>query len=390
MVLSQQFLQQALSLYIHLPWCLHKCPYCDFNSHATEKNAFPEQQYVACLIDDLEQASQSLQNRTVQSIFIGGGTPSLFSPYSIKQILLACKRFTNVNVDCEITLETNPGTFEVEKFTEFKSCGVNRLSIGVQSFNDAYLHKLQRIHNAKEALQAISTAYEIGFENINIDLMFGLPQQTVPDAVADLRFACNQPVSHISYYQLTLEPNTIFHRYPPQLPSNDTCWEMQTNGIEQLELAGYLRYEVSAYAIPGQQCRHNHNYWAFGDYLGIGAGAHSKISTLAGVHRNQRIRQPASYVQAVSQQQHVMQQRQLKQGELVFEFMLNHLRLVGGFTKTAFTQATGLSFDVIEQTINHAAADGLLDSRQDRVRATELGYRFLDDVVQRFMAENPC
>lgn len=386
MGLPPHFLQQDLSLYIHLPWCLHKCPYCDFNSHATEINTFPEQQYVDCLISDLRQSCDQLNHRTVHSIFIGGGTPSLFSPESINKILSACKQLTTVAADCEITLETNPGTFEYQKFAELLACGVNRLSIGVQSFNDHLLKKLERIHSSKEALNAIEAAKTIGFKNINIDLMFGLPDQTTSIAQADLRLACEQQINHISYYQLTLEPNTIFHRYPPQqLPQDDDCWDMQLNGIDQLQQAGYQRYEVSAYALKNQQCRHNLNYWRFGDYLGIGAGAHSKISTGATIVRNHRTRQPDSYVQAVAKGKQVLQQRKLSQEALTFEFMLNNLRLCEGFSTAHFSASTGLPYKIAEETVNQAITEKLLEQDKMQVRATEFGYRFLDELFQRFL-----
>ena len=383
---SEHLLQQGLSLYIHLPWCLHKCPYCDFNSHATELHALPEQQYVDSLIIDLQQSHALLNTRHIQSIFFGGGTPSLFSPASIDKILTACKQLTTVNSDCEITLETNPGTFEYQKFAEFLSCGVNRLSIGVQSFNDHLLQKLERIHTGNEAITAIETAQTIGFTNINIDLMFGLPEQNCVTASADIQQACEQQVNHISYYQLTLEPNTIFHRYPPQnLPDENASWDMQCHAIRHLKTAGYHRYEVSAYALENEECRHNLNYWRFGDYLGIGAGAHSKISTDAAIIRNQRTRQPDSYIQAVAAGTQVLQERQLSAEDLVFEFLLNNLRLYHGFSVTSFSEFTGLPYQTIAQAINQAVADKLLEQQQQRIRATELGYRFLDELLQRFL-----
>lgn len=383
---SEPSLQQDLSLYIHLPWCLHKCPYCDFNSHATELHAFPEQQYVDSLINDLQHSLELLNRRTIQSIFFGGGTPSLFSPASIDKILTACRRLATLNADCEITLETNPGTFEYQKFAEFLACGVNRLSIGVQSFNDTLLKKLERIHSGKDASKAIETAQTIGFTNINIDLMFGLPEQNCVAASTDIQQACEQHVNHISYYQLTIEPNTIFHRYPPQnLPDENDGWEMQCNAIRHLETAGYHRYEVSAYALENKECRHNLNYWCFGDYLGIGAGAHSKISTTAAIIRHQRTRQPESYIRAVAAGTQVLQERQLTPDELVFEFLLNNLRLYNGFSVSSFTEFTGLPFQTIAQSVNQAVADNLLERQCQQIRATELGYRFLDDLLQRFL-----
>ena len=383
---SSQPLTRDCSLYIHLPWCLHKCPYCDFNSHATDADTFPERRYVDSLILDLQQSCARLGKRKITSIFIGGGTPSLFSPASIDRILTACKQTVSLAVDCEITLETNPGTFEYQKFSEFLACGVNRLSVGVQSFNQDYLQILQRIHTGKEAITAIEVAQNIGFKNINVDLMFGLPEQTLPSAAADIAQACALQVEHISYYQLTLEPNTTFHRYPPKhLPDPDQCWKFQLRAIEQLDQAGYQRYEVSAYAQPERQCRHNLNYWIFGDYLGIGAGAHSKLSCTDTVVRNQRKRQPGSYMQSVASGEHIVQSRTLRQDDLVFEFLLNNLRLADGFQLAAFAKYTGLPQPLLERRLAQGFADQMLEMQQQRIRATERGYRFLDELLQQFL-----
>jgi oxygen-independent coproporphyrinogen-3 oxidase len=376
-----------LSLYIHLPWCLHKCPYCDFNSHATQANQFPEQDYVSHLIQDLVHAKPWITDRPVNSIFIGGGTPSLFSPESIEVILSACKKHYQLNHDCEITLESNPGTFEYHKFSEFRACGVNRLSIGVQSFNEKLLQKLERIHSSEEALQAIATAKKIGFDNINIDLMFGLPDQSVKASMDDLQLACKQDVAHISFYNLTLEPNTVFHRFPPVLPTSEQCWQMQSRGIQLLQDAGYQRYEVSAYAKDGQQCRHNLNYWQYGDYLGVGAGAHSKISTAGGVVRFEKPKQPNSYMQSVAKYKHVLRERTLDQQELIFEFMLNSLRLITGFTPALFSAHTGLNWSIVDPIYKQLHAEGLLELRAKQIHTTELGYRFLDSVIERFLPQ---
>lgn len=378
-------LQQPVSIYVHLPWCLHKCAYCDFNSHATEPNNFPEQEYTNQLITDLTRAAPLLNQRQVQSIFIGGGTPSLFSPESIAKILSACKHHTQVSKQCEVTLETNPSTFELQKFSAFLSAGVNRISIGAQSFNNKYLTALGRIHDASEAISAIETAHKIGFKNINVDLMFGLPEQTLADAIADVKTASQQLVNHISYYQLTLEPNTIFHRFPPKLPNDEISWDMQTTGIDLLADAGYQRYEVSAYAQPNSACAHNTNYWKYGDYLGIGAGAHSKITTHDGILRNRRSRQPTSYMQAVASDSHVLQQHTVTHAELIFEFMLNNLRLVDGFSAKSFTMTTGLSWSLIENQVLKYQQQGLIDQNGDRFCASELGYRFLDELTEKFL-----
>ena len=377
--------QQPLSIYIHLPWCLHKCAYCDFNSHATEPNQFPEALYTQQLIADLTQAATLVNGRKVKSIFIGGGTPSLFSPESIDKILSACANVTELLPDCEITLETNPGTFEYHKFAEFLSAGVNRLSIGAQSFNNDQLSALGRIHNAREAINALETAHKIGFKNINVDLMFGLPNQSIENAQADIDTACRQNVNHISYYQLTLEPNTVFHRFPPKLPSDDVNWEIQTSAIQTLLDSGYERYEVSAYATPNAQCIHNCNYWQYGDYLGIGAGAHSKITTSEGVLRNQRTRQPESYIKAVTNQTHVLHPHLVITDQLIFEFMLNNLRLVNGFNINTFTQTTGLPWSQIEAQILDYEGEGLMEKTSEGYRASQFGYQYLDELTQRFL-----
>ncbi|MFK8026984.1 MAG: radical SAM family heme chaperone HemW [Gammaproteobacteria bacterium] len=382
--------QQPVSIYIHLPWCLHKCAYCDFNSHATAPNQFPEQLYTQQLIADLTHAAALIDGRKVQSIFIGGGTPSLFSPQSIASILSACAHVTQLQSNCEITLEANPGTFEYQKFAEFLSAGINRISVGAQSFNNDSLSALGRIHDATEAINALETAHKIGFKNINVDLMFGLPNQSIGDALNDIQTACHQHVNHISYYQLTLEPNTVFHRYPPKLPSEDVSWDIQTNGMHVLDEANYQRYEVSAYAQKDSQCLHNMNYWQYGDYLGIGAGAHSKITTDNGVLRHQRTRQPESYIQAVNHQSQVLQQHLVANDQLIFEFMLNNLRLVNGFTPTTFCTTTGLAWSQAEEQINTQIELGLMERNDTHYRASQHGYQYLDELTQRFLPDALC
>ena len=381
---------QSYSLYIHLPWCLHKCAYCDFNSHAINPQGFPEQQYMQALLEDLKHACEPLQDRTVRSIFIGGGTPSLFSAASIHQLMEACRAHTRLTDDCEVTLETNPGTFETDKFKEYLSAGVNRLSIGAQSFNDKYLQALGRIHSADNALNAIQTASAIGFNNINIDLMFGLPNQTLEDAISEVQLAVQQPVQHISYYQLTLEPNTVFHRFPPPLPSTDTQWEMQLAALPILHDSGYQRYEVSAYAQHNAQCRHNMAYWQYNDYVGIGAGAHSKISLYNSnqpnsVFRHQRTRQPDSYMRAVKEQKHIIKQSSVPPSEQIFEFMLNNLRLIDGFDTQKVHINTQIDWSVLEPMLVQLMDEGLIDYHANRVKASELGYRFLDQLTERFL-----
>ena len=378
-------IHSPISLYIHLPWCLHKCAYCDFNSHATNADAFPEQAYVDSLIKDLSLSAETIQQRKIQSIFIGGGTPSLFSPESIEQILLACRTATCLDQHCEITIETNPGTFEYQKFAEYLDIGINRISIGVQSLNNNHLKALERIHDRQEAISAIETAHKIGFKNINADLMFGLPNQSINQAQQDIQTLCDLPLTHISYYQLTLEPNTVFYRFPPELPDEDTLWAIQNNGMEILSQSGYQRYEVSAYARNDLQCLHNINYWRFGDYLGIGAGAHSKLTTTEGIIRNQRMRQPDSYMRAALTNSHILNQHVVDADSIIFEFMLNNLRLTQGFTAQSFTHFTGLDWPHIDTQMKRQVEEGLIEKIDDYYRATSLGYQFLDELTQRFL-----
>ena len=379
-----------LSLYIHLPWCLHKCAYCDFNSHATQADSFPEQAYLDALVTDLTRSSHAIKQRGVQSIFIGGGTPSLFSPSSIEALLDACHKLIRLNTNCEITLETNPGTFEYQKFSEFLAAGINRLSIGVQSLNNHYLKTLERIHSKEEAICAIETAHTLGFKNINADLMFGLPGQSVKDAHNDIQALCELPLTHISYYQLTLEPNTVFYRFPPSLPSDDTVFTIQNNGIDTLAKHGFIRYEVSAYARKHKQCMHNTNYWRFGDYLGIGAGAHSKLTSTQEIIRHQRVRQPDSYIQAVSANTHIINEHKLDKDTLIFEFMLNNLRLTQGFTPEAFTESTELDWSLVAPRIRAYIDEGLMEMVEHHYRASAHGYQFLDELTQRFLPDQTC
>ena len=377
----------AVSLYIHLPWCLSKCPYCDFNSHALKTSTLPELDYTQALIDDLQLACADIKDRTVQSIFIGGGTPSLFSAEAIKRLLDACQKYTSLSSNCEVTLETNPGTFEYEKFKDFYTAGINRLSIGVQSLNNDHLRTLGRVHSASEALQAIHTAAELGFDNINIDMMFGLPEQTLTQALIDIQQALTQPIQHLSYYQLTLEPNTIFHRYPPPLPHSDKLWEMQEQALILLEEHGYQRYEVSAYARDGHYCEHNMGYWQYRDYLGIGAGAHTKLTLDGSIVRQQRTRQPDRYMQAVRKHQHIVSRHQVSYDERVFEFMLNNLRLCQGFTLAHFQALTALQWQDIEPIITELTSKNLLLHDQTHIKASALGYRFLDQITAKFLPE---
>ncbi len=373
-----------LGLYIHLPWCVRKCPYCDFNSHAC--GGPPEVRYVDSLIADLEASLPLVWGRPVQTIFFGGGTPSLFSPEAIARILREVRALLRLPPNAEITLETNPGTIEQEKFSGFREAGVNRLSLGIQSFDDAMLQRLGRIHDAVEAQQAVEMARAAGFDNINLDLMFGLPGQTLEQALADLDRAIALEPAHLSRYQLTIEPNTLFHHQPPALPDDDLIWEMQQQGNERLAAAGFRQYEVSAWSLPGRQCRHNRNYWEFGDYLGIGAGAHGKISDQGSgrITRLWKHRHPDDYMDR-HDGTFVSGNETIDDTELPFEFMLNALRLTEGVDRWLFSHRTGLADSTIATTVTALIDDSLLENDATHLRATELGRRFLNEVIARFL-----
>ena len=317
-----------LALYVHIPWCVRKCPYCDFNSHES-RGELPEQDYVAALINDLELALPQIWGRRVYSVFFGGGTPSLFSARAIEGLVAAFRARLNLAADAEITLEANPGTFESAKFRDYRAGGVNRLSIGIQSFNPAHLAALGRIHDGEEARRAIGIA-QSHFDNINLDLMYALPRQTLDEARQDIDTALGYGTAHVSAYHLTLEPNTLFHRHPPPLPDSELAADMQEMAEERLALGGYLNYETSAFARAGRECRHNLNYWRFGDYLGIGAGAHSKLSFPERVLRQVRYKQPREYLQRAAAGAPVQEQHEVSRKDLGFEFMMNALRLSGG------------------------------------------------------------
>jgi len=351
------------SLYIHLPWCIRKCPYCDFNSHAAGPEPFPEAQYVSALLRDLEHARPAMENRQLTSIFLGGGTPSLFSGQALRQLLAEIKSNLTVVPEAEVTLEANPGTTDSKRFAAYREAGVNRLSIGVQSFSDQKLSALGRIHTGREATQAIRLAVAAGFENINVDLMYALPQQRVAAALDDIKRLVDEGPAHISWYQLTLEPNTVFYSQPPVLPDEDTSWEIQQQGQQLLGTAGYRPYEISAYASSHKnQCRHNINYWQFGDYLGLGAGAHSKLSAANGVIRREvRHRIPQAYMHRAGSAAVITDKRQLGVDDAIFEFMLNALRLSDGFTGTLFEQRTGMAISMIERQLVYAEERGLLE-----------------------------
>jgi oxygen-independent coproporphyrinogen-3 oxidase len=371
---------------VHLPWCLRKCPYCDFNSH-TAPETLPEGRYVAALLADLETELPRIWGRRLESVFLGGGTPSLFSPESMAELIDGLRARLPLRPDTEVTLEANPGTFEQARFRAFRESGINRLSIGVQSLDDALLRRLGRVHDAAEARRAVEQAATAGFDNLNIDLMFGLPGQTLHQADTDLALALSLEPAHLSYYQLTLEPNTLFHHDPPELPDSDTLWEMQQQGHERLSDAGYTRYEVSAFARPGRRCRHNLNYWRFGDYLGIGAGAHGKLTDPASgvVTRRSKQRQPLAYMEAAERGEPDSTVREVDDEDLCFEFMLNALRLNDGFDAALFVQRTGLGMDRIAGPLTEARARGLLEPERRRIRPSALGQRFLNDLTGLFL-----
>ena len=374
-----------LSLYIHIPWCVRKCPYCDFNSHEARGDV-PEAAYVDALISDLEQSLPLIWGRKVYSVFIGGGTPSLFSAQAMERILSSMRMLLPLDINAEITLEANPGTVEADKFKGFRDAGVNRLSLGIQSFNEAHLKALGRIHNADEARRAVDIA-QSHFDNINLDLMYALPQQTLAQAVQDVHTALEYSPQHLSCYHLTLEPNTLFHRYPPSLPDDDASSDMQQHIEKLLAKHGYQHYETSAFAQPKKRSRHNVNYWQFGDYLGIGAGAHSKISAHDSVIRQARYKQPQAYLDQVLKGEPVQTEQKLTRDDLSFEFMMNALRLNEGFSAELFTERTSLPLLLIRSELELAEQRGLLQRDLQRIAPTELGRRFLNDLLEIFLKE---
>jgi len=377
-----------LSLYVHLPWCVRKCPYCDFNSHQV-REPVPEDAYVEALLADLEQELPRVWGRTVQSIFIGGGTPSLFSPRAIDRLLAGVRARLPCRPGLEVTLEANPGTVEQGRFAEFRGAGVNRLSIGVQSFQPELLRRLGRIHDAREAAAAARAAHQAGLDNFNLDLMFGLPGQSVAAALDDLQTAMDLEPAHISFYQLTLEPNTRFHQQPPMLPDEEVVATMQEEGHARLEAAGYTQYEVSAFARSARRCAHNLNYWRFGDYLGIGAGAHGKVTDGASqtIIRRWKVRHPRDYMARAGTAACGSGESVLSSGDATFEFMLNALRLVEGFTGESFENATGLPLERARPGIEAGVERGLLERDGACIRASEAGRRFLNDAIALFLPE---
>ena len=372
-----------LSLYVHIPWCIKKCPYCDFNSHENA-DKIPENDYIKSIFCDLQNDLPWVQNRKIHSIFFGGGTPSLFSAHAIEKIIQQAETLIGFEDNIEITLEANPGTAEQQKFSDFKSAGVNRLSIGVQSFNNDHLKALGRIHDGENAHQAIGMAQNSGFERINIDLMHGLPNQTREQAINDLDIAINTGITHISWYQLTIEPNTVFYAKPPVLPVEDQLADIQDIGHTALTGAGFAQYEVSAFAKNTEHCKHNINYWQFGDYLGVGAGAHGKI-TLPDkniIIRTTKTRQPQHYINHTVNA--LGANKQIAENQLALEFMMNALRLTHGVTVDLFSLRTGLTPDQIKPEIDRLKQEGFLRKLSSEYCTTDLGMRFLDTILQRF------
>lgn len=372
-----------LSLYIHFPWCVRKCPYCDFNSHEV-KQGFDEQAYLKALRADLECALPLIWGRKIYSVFIGGGTPSLMSAAGLDQLLSDVRTLLPIDSAAEITMEANPGTFEAEKFRSYRASGINRLSVGIQSFNSQHLSALGRIHNGDEARRAIEIAQQ-NFDNFNLDLMFALPSQTLSESIQDLETALSFDPTHLSLYHLTLEPNTYFAKFPPTVPDEDLSAEMQEQIQEKMKSAGYHHYEVSAFAKPGRESRHNLNYWNFGDYLGIGAGAHSKISFPHRILRQLRHKQPKAFVDSAMLGNAVQESIEIGRDELPFEFMLNALRLNDGFESKLFFERTGLLLNSIEKILSAAEKKKLLDIDHVTIRPSTLGRRFLNDLQQMFL-----
>lgn len=380
-----------LSLYVHMPWCVKKCPYCDFNSHGV-RGAPPYAQYVETLLADLDadlrDFGRALHDRPIISVFFGGGTPSLFTPELIARFVDGARSRLRFIDDCEVTLETNPGTVEHGRFDGYLAAGVNRISFGIQSFDDAKLKRLGRIHSSQEAEAAVKSAQDAGISNINLDLMYALPEQTLPGALNDVDRAVALQPTHISHYQLTLEPNTVFAAHPPPLPDDDAAWAMQEACETRLAEAGYTQYEVSAYAQPGRRCEHNLNYWRFGDYLGIGAGAHGKISDAAAgdVWRRWKTRHPNAYLEATGQPARIGGHAAVPVDEMPFEYMLNALRLIHGVPMDDFAARTGLPLERIAEPLAASRRKGWLETDPHCLRTTPLGQRFLNDVIGGFLA----
>ena len=377
-----------LSLYIHFPWCVQKCPYCDFNSHELKKT-LNEKEYINALISDLEQELPSFWGRSISSIFMGGGTPSLFSPESVDQLISALRARLTFAPDIEITMEANPGTVELGKFKEFSSAGINRLSIGIQSFNDDKLKSLGRIHGRKEAIRAAELAHDANFNSFNLDLMYGLPNQSLAQAVDDIETAIALEAKHLSHYQLTIEPNTFFHHQPPTVPDDDKLWEIQEACQASIAKHGYAQYEISAYSKEGYQCQHNLNYWQFGDYLGIGAGAHGKLTNAPEqkIHRSWKVKQPQAYLDNAASDKRVAGEKILTRDDAAFEFMMNALRLNNGFETEIFQQHTGLPISIVEKALKQAEEKEWITWDLKRIKPTEIGRQYLNTLLELFMHE---
>lgn len=372
-----------LSLYLHFPWCVRKCPYCDFNSHQAD-DELPVAAYLDQLLLDLQQDSFLVQGRPIHSIFMGGGTPSLFPPEAMAELLQRLHGVLGWNNDIEITMEANPGTVEHGRFADYRAAGINRLSLGIQSFNEQHLKKLGRIHDRSQALSAIATARGAGFDNLNLDLMHGLPDQTPEQALEDLQQAIDLSPEHLSWYQLTIEPNTEFYRRPPEIPEDDVLWQIQKQGQELLQEAGYQQYEVSAYSAPSRQSQHNLNYWRFGDYLGLGAGAHGKLTDLASgqILRTRKTRMPGHYLQSLHP---CVERYAIEPKDLPLEFMMNVLRLTDGVEKNLFTERTGLKWECVAATWKALVEKELV--HKNRIQTTAHGFLFLNKVLESFMVD---
>lgn len=373
-----------LALYVHFPWCVQKCPYCDFNSHAVREEGIPEDAYLAALVADLEAALPQIWGRRVGSIFFGGGTPSLISPEGLDRLLADIRMRVQLDPLAEVTLEANPGTVEAGRFRDYQGAGVNRLSLGIQSFDDRHLQSLGRIHDSREARTAIELALA-SFEAVNLDLMYALPHQTLAEAVADVDAAIAYGPGHLSCYHLTLEPNTPFAAHPPPLPDEDLSADMQEAIEARLAAAGYAHYETSAFARPGRECRHNLTYWSFGDYLGIGAGAHGKLSSHEGIRREMRHRHPRAYLEGAARGEFIQEAREVAVAELPFEFMMNALRLTAGVPARLFAERTGVPLEAITERLATARSRGLLEADPALLRPTPAGRRFLNDLLQIFL-----
>lgn len=376
-----------LGLYIHIPWCIKKCPYCDFNSHAIKETGIPESDYIDALLADLTQELPDIWGRSISSVFIGGGTPSTFSAEALDKLLCGIRALTNLHPETEITMEANPGTFEQEKFKRYRSIGINRLSIGIQSFNPKSLSALGRVHNTIEAERSIVIARKAGFERVNLDLMFGLPDQSLEQAMVDLDKAISLEPDHISWYQLTMEPNTAFYRNPPPVPDDDSLWEIHNAGIEKLEQAGFKQYEVSAFSCDKQQCTHNLNYWTFGDYVGIGAGAHGKISfaNTGEIIRRQKQRHPTKYLCTANTMDRVSDENVIENSDTALEFMMNALRLKQGVESALFARHTGIPAQILSKQLAIATEKGLIENDKNCFKTTHLGYQHLNTVLEIFM-----